>query len=251
MIWMSFFSNLPRPPLPRWAWWGLGAVGLVVLIRVLVAVLNPRNYAFYRWFRLPEARADMVTLVAEACPGAPFVLPAQGFIGLLYGDPRGPYSLLKPHQGIDIFGDGQPGTVPVVAAYDGYLTREPGWVSAVIIRHPQDPLDPSRQIWTYYTHMADRDGSSFIDPAFPPGTREAFVAQGTLLGYMGNYSGDPANPVGHHVHFSIVRDDGQGGFSNELKFRNTLDPSPYLGMTVNYRANPKVPIRGCDDVVGR
>lgn len=245
---MNLFSNLPRLPGPRWVWWGVAALALVVLIRVLIAVLNPRNYAFYRWFQQPEKRAEMEIMVTEACPGAPFVLPGQGFIGLLYGDPRGPYSVLHPHQGIDIFGDGELGTLPVVAAYDGYLTREEDWVSAVIIRHPEDPLDPSRQIWTYYTHMADPEGHSFIHEAFPPGTHEVFVEQGTLLGYMGNYSGNPDNPTGHHVHFSVVMDNGRGGYSNELEFRNTLDPSPYLGITVNYRANPRVPIRGCDEV---
>jgi murein DD-endopeptidase MepM/ murein hydrolase activator NlpD len=239
---MKLFSNLPRIPIPRWIWWVLAVLVLFVLARFLIAVLNPRNRTFYQWFSDPNARPEMVTLQAEPCPGAPFVLPAQGFIGLLYGDPRGPYSLVRPHQGIDIFGDGELGTLPVVAAYDGYLTREAEWVSALIIRHPEDPLDPSRQIWTYYTHMADRDGNTFIHEAFPPGTREVFVERGTLLGHMGNYSGNAGNPTGHHAHFSID--------TNELEFSNTLDPSPYLGMTVNYNSNPSVPI-GCDEVASR
>jgi hypothetical protein len=120
-----------------------------------------------------------------------------------------------------------------VAAHDGYLTRLPDWRSAVILRHPDDPLQPGRQIWTYYTHMADPDGRSFIDAAFPPGTTEEFVRAGTPLGYQGNYSADPSSPTGMHLHFSIVRDDGQGEFLNELEISNTLDPSPYLGIEVN------------------
>ena len=36
-----------------------------------------------------------------------------------------------------------------------------------------------------------------------------------------------------HLHFSIVRDDGEGRFLNELQIGNTLDPSPYLGIEVN------------------
>jgi hypothetical protein len=36
-----------------------------------------------------------------------------------------------------------------------------------------------------------------------------------------------------HLHFSIVLDDGQGNFRNELQIDNTLDPSPYLGLAVN------------------
>ncbi|GAH84186.1 unnamed protein product, partial [marine sediment metagenome] len=50
---------------------------------------------------------------------------------------------------------------------------------------------------------------------------------------QGNFSGDPNNPVGIHLHFSIVKDDGQGDFLNELEIRNTIDPSPYLGLPVN------------------
>jgi hypothetical protein len=121
----------------------------------------------------------------------------------------------------------------VISAYDGYLTRLPDWVSTVIIRIPQDPLDPGRQIWTYYTHLADAEGNSFISSEFPPGTYEQFVPAGTLLGYQGNYSADPNNPTGMHLHFSIVRDNGRGEFRNELEFNNTLDPSPYLGFSVN------------------
>jgi peptidoglycan LD-endopeptidase LytH len=52
---------------------------------------------------------------------------------------------------------------PVVAAYDGYLTRSPDWKSSLIIRIPNDPLQPNRQIWIYYTHLADANGASLID----------------------------------------------------------------------------------------
>jgi hypothetical protein len=60
-----------------------------------------------------------------------------------------------------------------------------------------------------------------------------YVETGTLLGYQGNYSGAPGNPVGVHLHFSIVKDDGQGRFKNELEIENTLDPTPYFGLTLN------------------
>jgi hypothetical protein len=90
--------------------------------------------------------------------------------------------------------------------------------------------------------MADAEGNSFIHAAFPPGTREVFVEQGTLLGYVGNYSGNPGRPVGVHLHFSLVRDDGNGHYTNELLFGNTLDPSPYLGMTLTYAAVTKWPV---------
>ena len=83
----------------------------------------------------------------------PFILPSDGLIGLRWQDPAAPYTVLNLHPGIDIFGTGEPGTVPVYAAYDGYLTRLPEWLSTVIIRH-DDPLQAGRAIWTYSVRSA-------------------------------------------------------------------------------------------------
>lgn len=217
------------------------AIGYVRLLS------DPRSQAFLQWAQGDAAaRAELITVQREACPGAPFVLPADGFIGLLYADPRGPYSPANPHQGIDIFSDQPPGQTAVYAAYDGYLTREDSWRSSLILRVPDDPLEPGRTIWLYYTHMADREGNDFIEVAFAPGTRELFVEQGTLLGYMGDYNGNSARTIWTHLHFSIVLDNGQGGYRNELEFNNTLDPSPYLGMGVNYEAVAGTAVPGCE-----
>ncbi len=216
-------------------------MGILILagagISLYHAAQSPRLRLDWQWWIAGNeaARAALVTTQRTTCPGAPFVLPADGFIGLLYGDPRGPYSQSRPHQGIDIFSNSEPGVTPVYAAYDGYISREPGWVSTLIQRVPDNPLNPGEQIWLYYTHMADAAGERvYIEPAFPPGTRERFVPQGALLGYTGDYNGDSARRIGTHLHFSIVRDDGQGRYLNELLFDNTYDPSPFLGMTANY-----------------
>ena len=195
-----------------------------------------------RWFSDPASRPGLITTrQQQPCPGAPFSLPSDGFIGLLWDDPAGPYDLFHTHSGIDIFGNGAAGEVPVYAAYDGELTRPDSWLATVIIRH-EDPLQPGRIIWTYYTHMASADGRlSYVDAAFPPGTQNLPVKQGTLLGHQGEYSGT-ANPVGLHVHFSIVLSDPDGSFKNESWTANTLDPSPYLGMDLNSAGLPARPI---------
>jgi murein DD-endopeptidase MepM/ murein hydrolase activator NlpD len=147
------------------------------------------------------------------------------------------------HQGIDIFAGTDIGVTPVIAAYPGYLTRLSNWKSSVIVRVPDDPLHPRQQIWLYYTHMADQFGNSFISSEFPAGTSEKFIETSTPLGYQGDYSGDPGNPVGVHLHFSIVKDDGTGHFKNELDIGNTLDPSPYLGLPLNgYENHDQVPL---------
>ena len=118
------------------------------------------------------------------------------------------------------------------------MTRNEDWISTLIIRIPKDPLDSSRQIWTYYTHMADKDGNDFISDEYPQGTFDVFVEAGTFLGFMGDYSGDPLNPTGMHLHFSIVKDDGAGNFLNETKINNTLDPTPYFNLNLNQKHNP-------------
>lgn len=227
-------------------------IGGVGVLMVVLGGLTYRHLArsnsgapIGEWFRTRDGREALITDNSEPCLNAPFLLPSTGFIGLLWRDPIGPYNILRRHTGIDIFGNGQAGEVAVVAVYDGYLTRLDDWLSTVIIRH-DDPLQPGRTIWTYYTHMANRDGTeSFVDDAFPRGTSEQFVEQGTLLGYQGEYAGN-APPVGLHVHLSIVLSEDDGSFKNEAILGNTLDPSPYFGLPLNIADLPDRPIE-CGD----
>jgi murein DD-endopeptidase MepM/ murein hydrolase activator NlpD len=188
-----------------------------------------RSARVLRWLRNPGSHSGWSIEAGQRCGEAPFIMPTTGLVGYLWDDSFRPG---HRHQGIDIFGGTEVGLTPVIAAYSGYLTRLPDWKATVIIRIPEDPLQPQRQIWTYYTHMAGPDGDPYIAADFPAGTQEVFVEAGTLLGYQGNYSGTAGNPVGVHLHFSIVRDDGRGEFLNELHIENTLDPSPYLGLAL-------------------
>ncbi|HOU45285.1 MAG TPA: M23 family metallopeptidase [Anaerolineaceae bacterium] len=212
------------------------AAGVAVYVMVFGrGAGSARSARVWEWLKNPQAHPNWAVQAGERCGDAPFQVPTSGLIGFLWDDSFRPG---HRHSGLDIFGGSQAGITPVHAAYDGYLTRLADWKSTVIIRIPSDPLQPGRQIWTYYTHMASPAGESFVDAAFPPGTSEVFVPAGTLLGYQGNYSGTPGNPTGVHLHFSIVLDDGNGSFRNELEIANTLDPSPYLGIALNARQNP-------------
>lgn len=219
---------------------GIGVSLLIVIVIVggylLYQRLRPtvgRMARLRRFWSDPYAHVDWMIRAGERCGKAPFIMPSDGYVGFFWGDSFFPG---RTHQGVDIFGPTGPdglGQTPVVAAYAGYLTRLPEWRSSVIIRIPDDPLYPGRQIWTYYTHMADAEGNSFVALDFPPGSYEMPVTADTLLGHQGNYSADPGSPTGMHLHFSIVLDDGQGRFKNELEFRNTIDPTPYLGVELN------------------
>jgi peptidoglycan LD-endopeptidase LytH len=227
----------------RWRavfWLGLVLAGLFASAHLAIgsefnisrtAGTAPRTAQVLAWLRDSSRNPDWVVRAGEVCGEAPFLMPTDGLVGFLWDDSFYPG---HRHQGIDIFGGQQAGLTPIYAAHAGYLNRMADWKATLVIRIPDDPLQPGRQIWTYYTHMANTDGSvSYIELDFPPGTVEVYVEAGTLLGYQGDYSGNQLRPVGVHLHFSIVLDDGRGQLLNELEIENTLDPSPYLGLPLN------------------
>ncbi|MCA9988570.1 MAG: M23 family metallopeptidase [Anaerolineales bacterium] len=213
---------------------GLMLVGGIVVLAVAGWFYSQREMRRMRgigpFVNEPETHPDWIVEGGSRCGTAPMIIPSTGYIGVGYRDGTPP---MYAHTGYDIFSPaGADNVTPIYAAYDGYLTREANWRSAVIIRHPEFPeLVDGEQIWTYYTHMASRDGEiSYIDPAFPQGTYELFVEQGTLLGYQGTWSGDPARYMTLHLHFSIVKSTGPDTYANETKSQNTYDPLPFLGL---------------------
>ncbi len=217
-------------------------IWLVLLVIVGVAGIylyftfhptSARAAQVFAWMKNPASHPDLVIAAGSKCGSAPFAFPTTGVVGFIWDDS---FRLGHRHQGIDIFAGTDVNITKVVSAYPGYLTRLPDWKSSVIVRVPSDPLQPGRQIWVYYTHMADPNGNSFISSEFPAGTSEKPIDVGTLLGYQGDYSGDPNNPVGVHLHVSIVKDDN-GHFMNELNINNTYDPSPYFGLALNAHQN--------------
>lgn len=236
------FKPIPlnRPSRPaRWRWLLGALLVLAAVAAYLIYTYRPRfsgRWAQYLlWQGAPGEFSAFTFHPAQRCGDAPFAFPTRGVIFGLWDQS---YHLGNQHQGIDIFAGTDPGITPVYAAYPGHLTRLDDWRASLIIRLPQDPLEPGRQIWTYYTHLGDSRGNSFVSPDFPPGTQEVFVEAGTFLGYQGDYSGDPLNPTGVHLHFSIVKDDGRGNFLNELEIRNTIDPSPYFNLPLDHTRNP-------------
>ena len=218
------------------------ALAALALLPALIALalgrgrLGPNSDTQQRlrsWIDAPERFPHWRLDAGERCGDAPMVLPTSGTVGWLW-DAR-----FRPghrHSGLDLFSpDGRLGVTPVVAAADGLLTRAEGWRSAVIIRHPElevpGLVDEGDTVWTYYSHMASVDGeTSYIDEAFPPGTKDAPVSAGALIGFQGRWSGDPSTPTGLHLHFSVVRSTPDGGYADETDIANTYDPVPFLGL---------------------
>jgi murein DD-endopeptidase MepM/ murein hydrolase activator NlpD len=236
----EFKPLLIRSKQPAWRKWllistPLFAVLIYLLYRFLAPGASSGRWAYYRALLLDrESLSAFISQPGMRCGDSVFAFPTTGAVIGLWDQS---YRAGHRQQGLDIFSGTSPGVTPIYAAYSGYLTRLGDWSATVIIRIPQDPLQPDRQIWNYYTHMATRNGNSFIADQFPPGASEIFVEEGTFLGYQGDYSGDPLNPTGLHLHFSVVKDYGRGGFLNELEISNTLDPSPYCNLAVNHNNN--------------
>lgn len=210
-------------------------LGLAIFLRREIRTASERTPYVWRFINDPAGNQNLVIQAGSRCGTAPFLFPTSGMVGYLWDDA---FNAGHRHQGIDIFAGTDVDVTPIISAYPGYLTRLPEWKSSLIVRIPSDPLNPGTQIWLYYTHMADANGNSFVSADYPPGMSEQYIESGTVLGRQGNYSGDPNNPVGVHLHFSVVRDDGTGHFKNELDISNTYDPSPYLGLALNANQNP-------------
>jgi peptidoglycan LD-endopeptidase LytH len=204
---------------------------------------NQRTQRVIAWIKNPVKHPEWLTRAGQRCGKAPFQLPTDGYIGFLWDDT---FQIGHSHQGIDIFSGTDGNITPVYAVYPGFLSRMPDWKSSLIVRIPSDPLQPGRQIWIYYTHLAGPSGESYIEENFPPGAEDIPVQAGELLGYQGNYSGQSGSPTGVHLHLSVVLDDGKGRWLNELRIENTLDPSPYFGLTLNANDNP-LPVPICED----
>jgi len=178
----------------------------------------------------PRRTAGIAAPVAGVCPGAPWPLPTSGALGLYWYN-----------ETLLLMGIGYDHTVPVYAVADGRLMRRADWPDAVAILH-DDPLEPGRQVWTFYGGMAAADGqTSYVNAAFPPGSTDVPVKAGELLGYQGSYRSSWV-----HLHFAIVPPLADGTFPAALVWRDTendlsmaqvlaqierRDPSAYLGIT--------------------
>ena len=107
---------------------------------------DQREAAWSRWWGGdPAERETLITRRVEVCPNAPFLLPAEGYIGLLYGDPRGPYAEDHRHQGIDIFSPSGAGITPVYAM-DDHVASLRGHYAALMDRatHPEFTTSSTR-----------------------------------------------------------------------------------------------------------
>jgi len=168
----------------------------------------------------------------EACPDAPWRLPTCGDMGMWWIT----YQLA-------FMGQGYENSVPVYAVADGLLTRHTDWRDAVAIQH-DDPLRPGEKVWSFYGGMASGWGhESFVVQDFPPGSEGVPVKRGQLLGYQGQWAGQPGMSLWVHLHFAVLPAMGDGSFPAEIvglvggeepapdesELERPLDPSPYLG----------------------
>ncbi len=75
----------------------LVAVDGYYLLRLYRWAQSDSNAYIYRWFTEPSSRAELATVRYRVpCPAAPFILPSDGLVGLLWSDPVAPYNVFNP-----------------------------------------------------------------------------------------------------------------------------------------------------------
>jgi 4-amino-4-deoxy-L-arabinose transferase-like glycosyltransferase len=162
----------------------------------------------------PNASSDLT-----ACPQSAWRLPSDGTRGVQWNE-----------GGLDFFGQGNEGAVPVYAVADGLLMRRTDWADGVAILH-DDPLHPGSQVWALYAGMAAANGvDSYVVDDFGLGDTGIPVKAGQLLGYQGSWSGRPLWPEWVHVYFILIRAPEGGGQPRNVGLDDILDPAPYLNL---------------------
>ena len=157
-----------------------------------------------------------------ACPGAAWELPSSASLGIQLRD-----------GGIDLFGQGNEGAIPVHAPVDGLLTRLSDRTDAVAIQS-DDPLQPGNKVWTLYEGMASADGRrSYIAEEFPAGSADVRVRAGQIIGYQGTWSGKPQWSMWVHIHFSVIYVDDPALRPGQMTSITFLDPARYLGLMLD------------------
>ncbi|MFZ5881245.1 MAG: ArnT family glycosyltransferase [Chloroflexota bacterium] len=171
-------------------------------------------------------QVEMETITA--CPGVTWQLPNDSATGVLWN-----------MNGLNFYGWGQEGKVPVYAAADGLLTRHEDWFDTVAILS-DDPLNPGQQVWSIYSNMGGSDGfTSFVAEDFPPGVTNVPVKAGQIVGYQGTWNGRPGWATWLHVLFVVLRADS-AEFPAEVTPEMVLDPRTYLGIELPSQLELKV-----------
>ncbi|MGM9956285.1 MAG: murein hydrolase activator EnvC family protein [Peribacillus sp.] len=135
---------------------------------------------------------------APAVSSGTFTRPSAGYVSSTMGERWN-----KQHAGIDIAASG---TVPVVAAADGVVSRSytsSSYGNVIFVTH-----NISGQTWTtVYAHLSSRQASD-----------GAVVAKGQQIGIMGN----TGHSYGQHLHFELHK--GEWNYSKS----NAVNPLSYI-----------------------
>ncbi len=160
-----------------------------------------------------------VTAEITSCQAAPWKMPTTADLGIQLRD-----------RGIDFFGQGNEGKIPVYAVADGLLTRLLDRADAVAVQY-EAPQRPGKKIWALYDGMASADGrNSYISEEFLTASSVP-VKAGHLIGYQGTWSGTPNWPMWVHVRFTVV--DVGDQLPGAVTSMTYLDPAAYLGLALD------------------
>lgn len=146
----------------------------------------------------PSSQASASVSSVPAVSSGTFTRPSAGYVSSTMGERWN-----KKHAGIDIAASG---TVPVVAAADGVVSRSytsTTYGNVIFVTH-----NISGQTWTtVYAHLSSRQAST-----------GAVVAKGQQIGIMGN----TGHSYGQHLHFELHK--GEWNYSKS----NAVNPLDYI-----------------------
>lgn len=131
----------------------------------------------------------------------------------------------SPHRALDIFGNGDIGTVPVYAPYNGRSYKTGSAAVYIVFDEPYPTNSAGRTIRSaYLTHMARSviDEGGYKDYRLGP-TNQAVIGGVTQIGWQGTYYND--SRVNMHLHISLVTN--VTGY--EIDFNQTVDPTEFFG----------------------
>lgn len=140
----------------------------------------------------------------RACPGAPWQLPTDANMGMLWYNRQ-----------LLMMGAGHAGHIPVYAVADGMLYQFPYWKASVAIQH-DDPFTPGKKLWSFYGGLApayDAENAYIVDHFL--GLKGVPVKAGDLIGYQGQWFG-PTKQTWVHTRFALLPAEDDGQFPESL-----------------------------------
>jgi hypothetical protein len=204
---------------------------LIVLCATAIALSSSSPASAYGYWAIPSGHYVGNWIFGTPIPGTSYLHTGIDF--WTNGDCTGNWD--SGHQGTNVYSPTW-GTVQKVYWLTGTTTTD-YWVNGSSKKYGILIYNPAYGRYLYFWHMANNTNTtSYMMSAITPGLN---VYEGTQLGWQGDATGVYDTCV--HLHFTVST-SGSGDWSWPSGGScNCVDPSPYIGVNVNYSSPSHVP----------